>query len=159
MSRNKLIPRVYTDVPRANGEGTMYATFQVRFYGKESEKAQAEQSIKQYYAKLFKGEVFFDKVIQCFCIFDDANDSCIYKKTTFEIIREMVNQNWRSKETKNGDAAMLLRIEKTLICLDKYKTLNPIDYAVMVMRFNSFGLPLYRAYADKYLQNSHTPLI
>ncbi len=159
MSRNKLIPRVYTDVPRANGEGTMYATLQVRFYGKESERIQAEQSIKQYYAKLFKGEVFFDKVIQCFCIFDDANDSCIYKKTTFEIIREMVYVNLRNKETKNGDVAMLSRVEKTLICLDRYKTLNPIDYAVMVMRFNSFGLPLYRAYADKYLQNSHTPLI
>lgn len=159
MSRNKLIPRVYTDVPRANGEGTMYATFQVRFYGTENERIQAEQSIKQYYGKLFKGEVFFDKIIQCFCIFDDANDSCIYKKTTFELIRDIVNQNWRNKESKNGDAAMLARVENTLIRLDRYKTLNPLDYAIMVERFRLLNLPLYRTYADKYLQNSHTPLI
>jgi hypothetical protein len=71
----------------------------------------------------------------------------------------MVNQNWRSKETKNGDAAMLSRVELSLIHLDTYKTLNLVDYAIMVERFNFFGLPLYRAYADKYLQNAHTPLI
>jgi hypothetical protein len=157
MSKDKLSPRVYTDVPRYNGEGTFYATLQIRFYGNEMERIAAEKSIIGYFSKLFKQEVYFDKTIQCFCIYDSANDSCIYKKTTFDLIRDIVNQNWRNKETLKGDVAMLARVENTLLRLDRYKTLHPLDYAIMVERFRLLNLPLYRTYADKYLQNEHTP--
>ena len=167
MARNYITPRIYTDVPRKNGEGTVYATFQARYYGNEKERVQAEESIKTYYASLFKEQVKFTdfetglpKIIKCFCMFDSATDECTYKKNTIEIVKAMIGANLRNKEIQHGDSALVKRIDLVLQTLDTYKnTLNPHDYALLIQRFEYHKLPLYRSFTDKYLPNTTTPLI
>jgi hypothetical protein len=159
-----LKPKMYTDGPKKDKEGNLlggdfYIPGKAHYYADDSQRNKEIENIKAYYRSIFKGDAKVDKVVRVWCIYDSCGDKEVYRKTSFQIIREIIDVNLRKHELCYDDDMFIARVDKVLEHLDSYKKLHPTDYSILVNRFAAFKLPIYRDYSDKYLQSTYVPLI